>query len=147
MATERFCTFLVDGELLGAPATRVQEVIPHPEVTRVPLAHTAVSGLTNLRGQIVLAIDLRRRLRIPDRSSSSPPVHVVVRVGDHPVSLIVDEIGDIVELAGENCEHPPETVPAYFREVIVGIYKLPDKLLLALDIDRITCLDGLQSDS
>jgi purine-binding chemotaxis protein CheW len=143
MATERFCTFWINGELLGAPATRVQEIISHPQMTPIPLAPAAISGLTNLRGQIVLAIDMRRRLGIADRTFGLPPVHIVVRIGEQWISLVVDEIGDILEVAEEAWEHPPDTMPALVREVIGGVYKLPDRLLLALDIDRIASIDNL----
>ena len=140
---KRFCTFSVNGQLLGTPAQLVQEVIPNPEITPIPLAHPAISGLINLRGQIGLAIDLRRRLGIADRTTGPPPVHVVVRVCDQAISLIVDEIGDILEVTEETWERTPETVPAFVREVVSGVYKLPDNLLLALDIDRVACLDDV----
>lgn len=143
MATHRFCTFWISGQLLGAPATVVQEVIPHAPMTPIPLAHPAISGLINLRGEIVLVIDLRRRLRIPDRSCGFPPVHVVVRVCDQVISLVVDEIGDILEVAEEAWERTPETVPAFVREVLSGLYKLPDSLLATLDMDRVARLDDL----
>ena len=66
-ATRRFCTFNLDRLWFGIPVERVQEVIASPAVTPVPLAPRAVTGLINLRGQIVTVIDLRRRLGFEER--------------------------------------------------------------------------------
>ena len=79
MASQQFCTFLLDGHLFGVPVPQVQEVIRFQPMTPVPLAPPAVEGLINLRGQIVLAIDLRRRLSLAARSQGDLPVNVVVR--------------------------------------------------------------------
>lgn len=145
MASERFCTFWVDGQLFGAPVTQVQEVIAHPPMTRIPLAHPAIRGMMNLRGQIVMAIDLRRRIGISKLLPGAPPVHVVVRMRETAVSLIVDEIGEVLEATEGNWELLPETVSAKVRAVVRGIYKEPHRLLLALDLDRVVCLDDAMS--
>jgi purine-binding chemotaxis protein CheW len=139
-STQQFCTFFLDGHFFGTPVPKVQEVIQHQEMTRVPLAPNVVSGLINLRGQIVSAIDLRRRLGLEDRPSGQLPMNVVVRTGDGAVSLLVDEIGDVIEVEEETLESPPETLQGFAREVVRGVYKLSGRLLLALDIDRIVDL-------
>jgi purine-binding chemotaxis protein CheW len=102
----------------------------------VPLAPSDVRGLINLRGQIVTAVDLRRRLELPDRAAGDLPVNVVVRTEDGAVSLLVDEIGDVLEVPAEAFERPPETLRGTARELIRGTYKLDGRLLLILDIDR-----------
>ena len=138
MADERrYCTFLLGGHFFGIDVLAVQEVIRHQEMTRVPLAPAAVRGLINLRGQIVTAIDLRRRLGLPDRPDGEPPVNVVVRTDDGAVSLLVDEIGDVLQVPEESFEKPPETLRGTARELIRGAYKLEGRLLLALDLDRL----------
>src|ERR671927_111898 len=111
MANERqYCTFYLDGHYFGLDVLRVQEIIRHQEMTRVPLASPVVRGLINLRGQIVTAIDLRRRLDLPDRPAGQLPVNVVVQTDDGAVSLLVDEIGDVVEVSDRQFEPPPETL-------------------------------------
>ena len=135
-ATRQYCTFLVDGALFGVDVREVQEVIRYQPMTRVPLAHPVVRGLINLRGQIVTAVDLRRRLGLPDRADHQFPVNVVVRRDDGPVSLLVDEIDDVVEIDGEAVEPPPQTVRSYGRELIAGVHQLDDRLLLILATDR-----------
>src|SRR5262245_10385244 len=105
-------------------------------MTRVPLAPPVVRGLINLRGQIVTAIDLRRRLELPDRPAEQEPVNVVVQTDDGAVSLLVDEIGDVLQVSETAFERPPETLQGTARALIRGVYKLPDRLLLILDPER-----------
>ena len=141
-AGHQFCTFYVDGHYFGLDVLKVQEVIRYQEMTRVPLAPPVVRGLINLRGQIVTAIDLRRRLELRDRPADQLPVNVVVQTDDGAVSLLVDEIGDVLEVPEKAFEPPPETLRGPARELIRGAYKLQDRLLLILDTDRTVNLDG-----
>ena len=135
-ADRQFCTFLLAGHHFGVDVTSVQEVIRAQEMTRVPLTPPVVRGLINLRGQIVTAIDLRRRLDLPDRTDGDPPVNVVVRTDDGAVSLLVDEIGDVLDVPEGAFERPPETLTGPARDLIRGAYKLDGRLLLILDTDR-----------
>src|SRR5262245_37201472 len=113
-------------------------------MTRVPLAHPVVRGLINLRGQIVTAIDLRRRLDFPDPPADQLPVNVVVNTDDGAVSLLVDDIGDVLQVSEELFEPPPETLRGLARKLIRGAYKLNDRLLLLLDTDTLLRLDGAE---
>jgi purine-binding chemotaxis protein CheW len=135
-AARQFCTFLLAGHHFGVDVTSVQEVVLAQEMTRVPLAPPVVRGLINLRGQIVTALDLRRRLDLPDRPDGGPPVNVVVLTPDGAVSLLVDEIGDVLDAPEAAFERPPETLAGPARDLIRGAYKLDGRLLLILDTDR-----------
>lgn len=137
MAERRqFCSFFLDGLRFGVDVRKVQEVVPYQEMTRVPLAPPTVRGLLNLRGQIVTGIDLRRRLDLPERSADRLPMNVVLRGEDSPVSFLVDDIGEVIEVDADACEPPPDTLRGRIRELIQGVYPLPDELLLVLDTDR-----------
>jgi purine-binding chemotaxis protein CheW len=103
----------------------------------VPLAPPVVRGLINLRGQIVTAIDLRRRLELTDRPVDQLPVNVVVQTDDGAFSLLVDEIGDVLGVEEKLFEPPPDTLRGTARELIRGAYKLNDRLMLLLDIDKV----------
>jgi purine-binding chemotaxis protein CheW len=127
-------TFLVNGYLFGVEVATVQEVIRYQPMTRVPLAPPALSGLINLRGQVIAAVDLRRRLGFPDRTAGELPMDVIVRTQDGMVSLLVDRIGDVVEVSEEAFEEPPDTLVGISRELIRGAYKLDGALLLSLDV-------------
>jgi purine-binding chemotaxis protein CheW len=143
MAEEKqFCTFFLDGLFFGVGVQKVQEVIRFQEMTRVPQAPPVVGGLINLRGQIVTALDLRRRLELREREAGQRPMNVVVRTDDGVVSLLVDEIGDVVEVDQESFEPPPETLRGVARELVLGVYKLKERLLLLLDTERVVNLEA-----
>lgn len=134
----RLCTFFLDDQMYGIDVRSVQEVIRFQEMTEVPLAPESVVGLINLRGQIVTAIDLRKRLRLPPRSSDRLPMNVVIHGEGGAISLLVDRIGDVHPIVPENFERTPDTMPANARELILGAYKLKDRLLLLLDTHKAT---------
>jgi purine-binding chemotaxis protein CheW len=134
--TLQFCTFYLDRLLFGVELRSVQEVIRSLDMTQVPLAPKVVSGLINLRGQIVTAVDLRRQLELKPRPAGMLAMNVVVRSDDGPVSLLVDEIGDVVEVEETTFEPPPETLRGSARTMILGVHKLDDRLLHVLDIQK-----------
>ncbi len=129
----QLCTFLLHGLLFGVDVTRVQEVIRHQELTPVPLAPEVVAGLINLRGQIVTALDMRKKLNMPPRPSDQLPMNVVVRQDEGVVSRLVDEIGDVVDVDDALVEPPPETLPMDAKAMISSVYKLEQQLLLLLN--------------
>jgi purine-binding chemotaxis protein CheW len=133
---KQYATFHLGGLFLGVEVRQVQEVIRYQTMTPVPLAPSMIQGLINLRGQIVTAIDLRRRLALPPRPDDQLPMNVVVRGDDGAVSLLVDGIGDVVEIEDDAYERPPETLSGTARELVTGVYKLRDRLLLILDTER-----------
>lgn len=136
MAATEYCTFRLADLTFGIEVQRVQEVIRPQALTAVPRANRVVEGLINLRGQIVTAVDLRRRLEMPERPDDTPGMNVVVRTGDGALSLLVDEIGDVVHVDESTFETPPDTLEGVARELIVGAYKLEARLLLILDVDQ-----------
>ena len=132
----RYCTFSLEGKPFGVPVDRVQEVNCAQEMTPVPLGAAAVSGLINLRGQIVAALDLRRCLGLACRPAEQKPMNVVVRAGDRTVSLLVDEIGEVLDVDADSFEKVPATVGAAGQALFAGVHKLQDMLLVVLDVDR-----------
>jgi purine-binding chemotaxis protein CheW len=133
---QQFCTFFLSDQFLGVPVEQVQEVIRFQAMTRVPLVPPVIRGLINLRGQIVMAIDLRRRFDMKERPESDLPMNVVVRTDDGAVSFLVDEIGDVLEVEEERFEATPATIKGPGRELLQGVYKLDERLMLVLDAQR-----------
>jgi purine-binding chemotaxis protein CheW len=133
---KQFCTFFLDGLRFGVDVQKVQEVVPYQEMTRVPLAPPTVRGLLNLRGQIVTGIDLRRRLELEPGPAANLPMNLVLRGEDNPVSFLVDQIGEVIEVQADACERPPDTLQGRVRELIQGVYPLADELLLVLDTTK-----------
>ena len=141
MLTRQLCTFYLDGHVFGIDVVRVQEVIRYQEMTRVPRAPADILGLINLRGQIVSAIDMRSRLDMAPRPKDRLPTNVVVRSSDGPVSLLVDEIGDVLEVDEASVERPPDTVSGRAKDLVRCVYKLEKGLLLVLDPERVVALN------
>ena len=133
-----YATFLVAGHYLGIDVLEVQEVLREQRLTPVPLAPAVVEGLINLRGQIVPAIDLRRVLKLPPPDPGQDRFSVVACSPHGPVSLQVDEIGDVVELDAAGSQPPPDNVDPAIGGLLRGVYQLKDRLLLVLDTARAT---------
>jgi len=132
----RFSTFYVADLFFGVDVVHVQEVLRLQQMTPVPQAPGVIEGLINLRGQIVTAIDMRRRLGLPLRQGDETPMNIVVRTSDGAVSLLVDEIGEVLEMEAGDYELPPQNLNPAARELIRGVYKLENELLLILDIEK-----------
>ena len=143
MAMQQFSTFWLAGYLFGIEVVKVQEVLRYQLMTAVPLAPPEIAGLINLRGQIVTALDLRRRLDLPDRPDDKLPMNVVVRTDEGSLALLVDEIGDVMEVGEETFEPPPETLRGAAQDLIRGSHKLDDRLLLVLDTEQVVALAGV----
>lgn len=126
-------TFTVDGLLCGIPIETVRETIVDQRVTPVPLAADEIDGLMNLRGQIVLAVDLRRVLGLNTRLPGDERMNVVVDTGAGPVSLVVDRVGDVVDLADDDVHDPPSTLRGRLRQHVRAAYEHDRRTLLVLD--------------
>lgn len=131
----QLCTCRVGDLLLGIDVLTIQEVLYHNEVTEIPRTAPAITGLINLRGQIATAIDLRVRLGV-EPADHGEVVQIVVRHHGEPVSLLVDEIGEVMTVDHEIFEPPPETITGVARDLVTGAYKLERQLLLTFDVDR-----------
>jgi purine-binding chemotaxis protein CheW len=132
----QFCTFHVGDHLLGIEVAQIQEVLRKTPVTPVPKTPPAISGLINLRGQIVTAVDLRRLFRIEVDSATDAPTMLILDSGSELRSLVVDSVGEVVAVEAGDFEEPPDTLRGESRELIRGAYKLKDRLLLVLDVEQ-----------
>ncbi len=136
MATTQLCTFFVNGLFFGVDVQRVQEVVTYQTMTRVPKAPPVVRGLINLRGQVVVALDLRRRLGFADRAPDVEPMNVVLTDEGGAVSLLVDSIDDVLLVEDRDLAPRPETIEGAMRDLVDGVYMLEGRLLLRLDIEK-----------
>ena len=137
---ERYCTFWVGEQHYGIEIGSVREVLKRQRTTPVPTASTVIGGLINLRGEIVTAIDLRTRLELPpleDHASMS----VVVSLDGEVVSLVVDSVGDVVDLSRSTMQPTPATVLPQIGELMIGVYRQPDGLIQILDAKRLIPAD------
>lgn len=133
----QFATFTVNGLCFGVELCAVQELIRFQDMTPVPLSPSAVRGLINLRGQIVIAVDARRALGLPERPLDQQPMNVVLRSEDGCTSLLVDGIGDVISVMDSRQVHPPENIPLTLRQKVLKVIQLPDNLLLIPDLVQV----------
>ena len=137
MASSQYATFEVDGQLFGVPVNAVQEVLSFNEYTSVPLAPPAIGGLFNLRSQVIAAIDLRVQLGLERQSLDGSVMNVILRGADGPVSLLVDRIGEVVDLDASTFEPPPDTLRGPVRDLVVGTFKMDGRLMLELHVGHV----------
>ena len=131
---KQYCTLRVADLLLGIEVGEIQEIIRDTSFTPVPMAHPAIRGLINLRGQIVTAIDLRRRTGLTPPVDGAEYITMVLGTAEEPLALVVDSVGDVVEVDTEAFEPPPDTLRGEERRMIDGAYKLERELLLVLNL-------------
>jgi purine-binding chemotaxis protein CheW len=143
----RLCTFHLNRRWFGIAVERVQEVMPAPSVTPVPLAPRGVAGLVNLRGQIVTVIDLWHGLGFRERPATGLPAMVMVRSENTLVGLLVDEISEVVAAPEETFEAAPVNLSVESQELVPKVCKLPRHLLHVLDLDRVLRSDGEEDPS
>lgn len=132
----KICTFYIDEHLFGVDVYKIQEVLRYQEMTDVPLAGDAISGLINLRGQIVTAINMRNRLELP-QASHIQPANIIIRSDDGAVSLLVDEIGDVIDIRNDRFEKPPENLSGAICTMLEKVCSHEDRLLLFLDLNQV----------
>lgn len=131
-----YASFLLADQLIGVRVDAVREVLETVRLTRVPLAPSGVAGLLNLRGQVVVALEMRARLGLPARPDGAGCVHVVVHVGDETVSLLFDRVADVLEVDDGDAEPVPPTLPAEVKAVATGVVPRPGAVLLLIDLER-----------
>lgn len=141
MDTE-FLTFTIAGQMFGIPVLKVRDVLKHRALTRIPLAPPEIAGALNLRGRIITAIDVRRRLRLPLREDGRSAMSIVVEQGGDVYNLIVDSVGEVLRLPTSKFEPAPPTLDARWREVSEGIFQLDGSLLVILNADRLLSIDA-----
>ena len=143
--TAEFVTFVIDGQLFGIPVLGVQDVLSAHKITRIPLAPAEIAGSLNLRGRIVTAFDVRRRLGLPPWQDNGETMSIVVEHDGELYSLLVDSVGEVLALAVSDYEKNPPTLAPRIRDYSSGIYRLDDQLLVVLDVDALLQYDGAKA--
>jgi purine-binding chemotaxis protein CheW len=129
-------TITVGGHTFGIPVGDVRDVLAPPPLTRVPLAPPEVAGALNLRGRIVIAIDLRKRLGLPPAAAGTVSMCVVVACGDELYSFLVDRVGDVVRPDPASFEQSLSALDVHWRQLASGICRLEQGLLVVLDVAK-----------
>lgn len=134
---EQLVTMVIEGQLFGVPILNVQDIVEPRLITPVPLAPSAIAGVMNLRGRIVTVINLRQCLGVAEKPETPRRMGITVEYRGDLYNLLVDSIGDVRDLPRRDFEKPPATLDEKLRRLSTGIYRLPDDLLVVLDIERV----------
>jgi purine-binding chemotaxis protein CheW len=134
---ESFVTLTVAEQLCGIPVLGVRDILGEQTITRIPLAPPEIAGSLNLRGRIVTAIDLRRRLNLAPSPAGTPRMSVVAEQGGELYALLVDQVSEVMSLKGSAFERNPPTLPPAWARFSNGVYRLQDRLLVVLDVGRL----------
>ena len=132
-ATSEFVTVHIDGQLFGLPIEQVEDVFMPDAITEVPLSNPQVAGVLNLRGRIVTAIDMRKRLGLPPRSDGGTP--------------IIDRVGEVLRLGRRTFEKNPANLDVRWSSISAGVHRLDGQLLVLLDVERILDITGEESNA
>lgn len=134
--SDEFLTICIAEQIFGVPVLQVQDVLGEQKVTRIPLAPPEVAGSLNLRGRIVTAINVRKRLGLAEDKSQKNNMSVVVEHDHELYSLVIDKVGDVLSLQKEDFEKTPATLDPLWRDISSGIYRLEKELLIVLDVSK-----------
>jgi purine-binding chemotaxis protein CheW len=141
-STKDFVTATIGKQMFGIPVLTVQDVLGPQRITRIPLAPPEVAGSLNLRGRIVTAIDVRKRLGLRAKEDNDPGMSIVVDQGGELYSLMVDQVGEVLSVPQNAFEQNPATLDPRWREFSDGIFRLEKKLLVILDVTRLLDFAG-----
>ena len=133
-------TLTVGGQTCGVPVLVVRDVLGSQTITPIPLAPAEIEGAMNLRGRIVTAVDLRRRLGLPPRPEGTQPMSIVVEHGGELYSMLADAVGDVVPLGVADRAPNPPTLDAVWRDVSRGVHRRDGQLLILLDVERLLAI-------
>lgn len=135
--TREYVTLTIAGQWFGIPVLTVQDVLGPRDVARIPLADRVIAGSINLRGRIVTVIDMRKRLGLPPRADDKPGMNVVVEHGGNLYSLLIDAVGEVMEVPDDKYEKNPATIDPLWRDFSEGIYRLKNQLLIVLNVEKL----------
>ena len=132
-----YLTLTIAGQIFGIPVLQVQDVLGEQRVTKIPLSPPEVAGALNLRGRIVTAINVRKKLDLEEDDNFDHQMSVVVEYEQELYSLIIDEVGDVLTFDDEHYESTPATLDPLWRSISQGIYRMENRLLMVLDIPKL----------
>jgi len=130
-------TFRLGNEEFSLDILRVQEIIRHMDLTRVPRTPEFVEGVINLRGRVIPVLDLRKRFGLPVGEKTHETRIIVVDVDDKTVGFKVDAVSEVLRIPADTVEPPPQLVTSIESDYIKGVGKLDGRLLILLDVSKI----------
>ncbi len=142
---QEYITLVIANQLFGLPILEVQDVFMPEKITSVPLSAAEIEGVLNLRGRIVTAINMRRRLGLDDSKNTDEIMAVGIEYNDESYGLIIDDVGEVLKLEKDNFESNPTNLDPKWAQVSAGVYRLEKELLVILDVNKVLNIIELQA--
>jgi len=139
-------TCRVGQQWLGLQVKQVREVVTPQQRTEMPLAPDAVMGLINLRGRVITQLDVRKVIGLPVRESESFRVAIVETLSGEDFGLVMDEVGEVIELDPDKYEKTPKTLDRIWQDVSEGVLKQDDRVLVLVNVERFIAMTIPQLD-
>lgn len=140
-----YVTFTTAGQLFGLPIKYVQDVFALANITRVPLAGPEIAGVLNLRGRIVTVIDLANRLQLDAPRDATTAMVIGIERAAESFGILVDRVGEVLSLADADRDPTPVNLDRTLDAAASGVFRLDEKILVALDADRMLDFGGSRS--
>ena len=137
-----YVTVMIGGQMFGLPIGRVHDVFIPERLTRIPLAPMQIAGVLNLRGRIVTAIDMRRRLALPPREKGEKSMAIGIEHRGESFGLLVDAVGEVLKVPAASRDSNPVNLDQCLARVADGVHRLDDRLMVVLDVDRVFALQA-----
>ena len=136
--------FQLGGEEFGVEIMQVQEIIRMPDITRIPQSPDYVEGVINLRGKIIVVVNLDTKFDLHSKELDEDSRIVIVEVGSNVVGMIVDSVSEVMRLASSSVEPAPEIISTKIKaDYLKGVGKLDERLLILLDLERVLSDDEM----
>ena len=133
---KQYCTFCIDEHIFGVDVSYVQEVLRKQAISKVPLASNAINGLINLRGQIITSLNFRQRFGMSANDEVISPMTVVLLTDGGTVSVVVDKVGDVIEVETKDLEPTPPHLDSRVRSIVENVYWHEGRFLLFIDVNK-----------
>lgn len=140
--TSEFITVMIGDQLFGISVPMVQDVFMPESVTPVPMAMPEVAGVLNMRGRIVTAIDMRRRLDLPPRNDGKNGLAVGVEYRGESYGLVIDSVGEVLRVSDSSLESNPSNLDPRWRSISMGVQQLKEKLMVIIDVEKVLDFQG-----
>ena len=135
--TIQYVTIYISDQLFGLPISRVHDVFMPESVTRVPLSQIEIAGVLNLRGRIVTAIDMRKRLGLEPLEHEGSMMAIGIEFREESYGLIIDSVGEVLDLSETSREAVPSNMDSRWADIAAGVHRLENDLMVILDVDRV----------
>ncbi len=137
----KYLTFALGKEEYGLEILKVREIIGWMDITALPRTPPYVKGVVNLRGQVIVVIDLRAKFAMEPAGKTDQTCIIVVEIAHAgrklSTGIIVDRVSEVVEIPGGSIEDPPSLGTAVAADFILGMGKVGNAVKILLDIDKV----------